>query len=59
MEALPEPSEREQTKEAQLKEVHARMTENMGPVLGYIYNRTVHNLARDRRYVFAHGLAEP
>jgi hypothetical protein len=55
MEALPEPSEREQTKEAQLKEVHARMTENMGPVLGYIYNRTVHNLARDRRYVFAHG----
>jgi hypothetical protein len=37
MEALPEPSEREQTKEAQLKEVHALMTENLkkyGPGLG-------------------------
>jgi hypothetical protein len=33
-------SERDQTKEAELKEAHARMTENLkkyGPVLGYIY----------------------
>jgi hypothetical protein len=29
VEALPEPSDREQTKEAKLKEVHARMTENL------------------------------
>jgi hypothetical protein len=29
VEVLPEPSEREQTKWAQLKGIHARMTENM------------------------------
>ena len=63
METLPEPSEREQTKEAQLKEVHALMTENLkkyGPGLGlYLQPHGTQSSPKIGDTFSLMGLAEP